>query len=251
MRREENSELPEDELARDANDVGRVPQEEIEEVSIEGEPPFAEGPLNDDGSFEEAVEFTSTETNPAVSESEEPADERLSESELGAAALTPLPSEANPSAADDATGEAPPPRRARWLDPHNPYIERPGPFMQLVLGRTTWQAPPPDAEEAASESSPAATAPPPPERSPPDRNYRPFDPAQFMSASASAAIAVSVQVSLTEEAIRCVAETSATENAAKTQQQVELLARKIFALEQQIFEREANRRALARHWRHY
>ncbi len=233
MRREEASELPDNELPPAAEHVGSLPQETFGDESIEGEPPVAAEAIEESGSVDETIEFASPEPHPLASESDEPAGEPLL------------------ATAENAAGEATPPRRARWLDPHNPFIEKPGPFMQLVLGRTTWQAPPPDAEEAGTESAPAATAPPPPDPIPPDQVYRPFDPARLAFDSSSATIAVSVQVSLTEEAIRRVAESSAAENAAKTQQQVELLARKIFALEQQIYDREANRRALARHWRHY
>ncbi len=251
MRREEDSELPNDELKPEPGDIGSVPQEETKDALIEDESLAAAEAFEEIGSVDESDELATQQFNPVADQSEDSAAESVSQSEFDAALPSPSASATSQPATSNAPGEPTPPRRARWLDPHNPYIEKPGPFMQLVLGRTTWQAPPPDAEEAASASSPPAMAPPPPDRSPPDQNYRPFDPAEFMAASTSAAIAVSVQVSLTEEAIRRVAETSAAENAAKTQQQVELLARKIFALEQQIFEREANRRALARHWRHY
>lgn len=64
------------------------------------------------------------------------------------------------------------------------------------------------------------------------------------AAGAGPVISVSVQVHLTDDAIRRVAETTVREEAAKSLHQIEVVAKRLFDLENNLFRQAAERRRL-------
>jgi hypothetical protein len=140
----------------------------------------------------------------------------------------PLTAEADSplTAEDRARAALGPPPPVKW-----------SPFMQLVLGNT----PPPRSADQGDVERPWTSVNPP--RTEAAVAQSPFVRPETAT-GAGPAISVFVQVHLTEDAIRRVAETTVREEAAKSQHQIEVVAKRLFDLEQNLFRQAAERRRL-------
>ncbi len=117
----------------------------------------------------------------------------------------------------------------------------PTPFEQLVMDMSAARRAGPSPPSAAPEASPPVHSAFAPSESRPSFALSPS------IESAAGAFTVNVQVSLTDEAIRRVAEAAVRELAGVSHKQLEIVAKRLFDLDQEIFAREANRRALYRY----
>jgi hypothetical protein len=131
------------------------------------------------------------------------------------------------TAGDNANAVLGPPPQVKW-----------SPFMQLVTGN----APPVSnsTDEGYVERPWTSVNPPKTEAA---IAQLPFVRPET-AAGAGPVISVFVQVHLTDDAIRRVAETTVREEAAKSQHQIEVVAKRLFDLENNLFRQAAERRRL-------
>jgi hypothetical protein len=113
------------------------------------------------------------------------------------------------------------------------------PFMKLVLGNT----PPPRAMEEGDVERPWSSVHPPTAAE--TARHSPML-AIGRKGGAGPAVSVFVQVHLSDDAIRRVAEMTVREEAAKSQYQIEAVAKRVFDIETGLFRLESERRQL---WR--
>ena len=111
------------------------------------------------------------------------------------------------------------------------------PFMQLVLGST----PGPNVAGRGNIEQPWKPVNPP--STAVQIGRMPAGPPS-VAGNRGPTISVSVQVHLTEDAIRRVAEATVAEEASKTLHQIEVVAKRLFDLEQNLFRQAAERRRL-------